>query len=91
MHLRVIAIVAAFCSAQVAAQPAAPPPVSIAIAPAAADPGAEIVCRKVKDTGSLIRTKKTCHTKSQWAYIADQNQRFGRQMVEDGTGRPAGN
>jgi hypothetical protein len=76
-------------------QPAVPtsatPQVVIENAPQAIDPGAEIVCRKVKETGSLIKSKKTCHTKSQWAYIDEQHQRLGRQMVQDGTTRPAGN
>jgi molybdenum-dependent DNA-binding transcriptional regulator ModE len=71
------------------AQTAAPAPV-VNVVPSV-DPGQEIVCRKVKETGSLIKAKKTCHSKAQWAYIDDQNQTLGRKMVEDGTTRPAGN
>ncbi len=73
-----------------AQQPAAGPAPQVAAAPAA-DAGQEIICRKTKETGSLIKAKKTCHSKSQWAYIDDQNQTLGRRMVEDGTTRPAGN
>jgi hypothetical protein len=85
-----IVIVAGALGASATAQPATP---QVVIEPAAptVDLGAEMVCRKVKETGSLVKSKKTCHTKSQWSYIDDQHQRFGRQMVQDGTTRPAGN
>ena len=85
-----IAFVAAAFAAPATAQLATP---QITIEPAAptVDPGAEMICRKVKETGSLVKSKKTCHTKSQWSYIDDQHQRVGRQMVQDGTTRPAGN
>ena len=74
-------------SAAFASEPAATP-----VAPAAAtDNSQEIICRKDKETGSLVKTKKTCHSRAQWAYIDDTNQQFGRQIVQDGTSRPAGN
>lgn len=60
--------------------PPPPPPVPNS------DPMQQTVCRKQLETGSLVRSKKTCHTKAQWAYIDDANQSFGRKMVEDGLG-----
>lgn len=67
----------------VAAEPAAPPP--------AVDPAKQTVCRKDLETGSLVRSKRTCHTKAQWTYIDDENQRFSRKLVEDSTSKPGGN
>jgi hypothetical protein len=73
-----------------AAEPVAP--AAVAPAPAAAAPEAEkLICRRIAETGSLVKSKKTCHSKSQWAYIDERNQQLGRAMVEDGTSRQAGN
>jgi hypothetical protein len=58
----------------------------ITLAPAAAAPVAdrmqETVCRKDKETGSLVKTKKTCHTRAQWQYIDQTNQNFSRDLVD---------
>lgn len=42
----------------------------------------ETVCRRDKETGSLVKSKKTCHTRAQWAYIDDTNQAFSRDLVD---------
>ena len=62
-------------------------------APAAAKPdrSEEIVCRKDKVIGSLISTKKTCHSRAQWAYIDDTNQAFSRDLVDQTRTKPGGN
>lgn len=73
-------------SAATASEPAVAPPVP-ATATAAADPEMEMICRKSKETGSLIKAKKQCHTKSQWAYIDEQNQKLGRNLVDETRGR----
>ena len=86
----IVASVVTLFEMPLAAQPVAPP-VVVGATGSAVDPGAELICRRVKETGSLVKSKKACHTKSQWSYIDDQHQRFGRQMVQDGTSRPAGN
>ena len=69
--------------------PAAPTPP--AIAAAEPDRMQQMVCRKDKETGSLVKTKKTCHTRAQWAYIDDVNQSAGRDLVDNNRGRPSGN
>ena len=51
----------------------------------------QMICRKDKETGSLVRSKKTCHTKAQWAYIDDENQGMSRRMVEDNTTKSGSN
>ncbi len=73
---------------QAAAAPA--PAAPAAAVPTEAPPEDKLVCRRTAETGSLIKTKKACHTKSQWAYIDERNQQLSRQMVEDGTTRQGG-
>lgn len=82
-HCLLLGVASAAFAAEPAAAPAAPT--------AAADNSQEIICRKDKETGSLVKTKKTCHSRAQWAYIDDTNQQFSRKMVEDSTTRPGGN
>ena len=69
-----------------AAEPAAPPAAS-----AEPDRMQQTVCRKDKVIGSLIATKKTCHTRSQWAYIDEKNQSFSRDMVDSTRTKSGGN
>jgi hypothetical protein len=42
-----------------------------------------MICRYDKETGSLVKGKKTCHTKAQWQYIDDTNQSFANRLVDD--------
>ena len=51
----------------------------------------QIVCRKDKVIGSLISTKKTCHSRAQWAYIDDTNQAFSRDLVDSTRTKPGSN
>jgi hypothetical protein len=67
-------------------------PVTITVPPVSAvDRSQEIVCRKEKETGSLVKTKKTCHSRAQWAYIDDVNQSQTRTMQDDMRTKPGGN
>jgi predicted secreted protein len=72
-----------------AAEPAATP--TPATASAAQDRMQQIVCRKDKVIGSLVSTKKTCHSRAQWAYIDDTNQAFSRDLVDSTRTRQGGN
>ena len=78
MGTRVLLAATALMFGVAAADAPAPP------APEAAktDRSQETVCRKEKTIGSLIATKKTCHTRAQWAYIDDTNQAFSRDLVD---------
>lgn len=77
-------IVAAAALAPAAAQaPAAAP----AAAPAV-DKSKEIVCKREKETGSLVKAKRTCLTRQQWAYVQDTNQQFARDLNNSTTSRP---
>lgn len=77
-----------------AAEPtAAPAPVAVAapVAAAPVDPMQQTVCRRDVETGSLVKKKKTCHTRAQWAYIDDFNQGFSRDLVDTTRTRSGGN
>ena len=49
-----------------------------------------IVCRKIKETGSLVRTKKLCFTQSEWDQIAEVERRGATRMVDELSGKPSG-
>ena len=55
------------------------------------DPMQQVVCRRDRETGSLVKSKKTCHTRAQWQYIDDTNQAFGRDLVDTTRTRSGGN
>jgi predicted transglutaminase-like cysteine proteinase len=61
-----------------------------AAAPAAApvDKSQEVVCRREKETGSLVKARKTCLTRRQWAYVQDANQQVARQLNDSTMSRP---
>ncbi|KAB7644157.1 hypothetical protein [Polymorphobacter fuscus] len=61
------------------------------VAGATTDKNQEIVCRKEKETGSLVKSKKTCHSRAQWAYIDDVNQNQTRTMADEMRTRSGGN
>ena len=59
--------------------------------PTLTDKSQEIVCRKEKETGSLVKSKKTCHSRAQWQYIDDTNQAQTRTMADDMRTKQGGN
>ena len=64
---------------------------AVTIPPAVADKSQDIVCRKEKETGSLVKSKKTCHSRAQWSYIDDVNQQQTRTMADDMRTKQGGN
>lgn len=56
--------------------------------PPPADP---IICRRYEETGSLVKKRKVCKTKSQWAKSTSEMQETLNRFVEDRRTRPAGN
>ncbi len=69
---------------------AAEPAATAAVA-APTDRMQQMVCRRDKETGSLVKSKKTCHTRAQWQYIDDTNQAFSRDLVDATRTKPGGN
>ena len=51
----------------------------------------EVVCKSEIETGSLVKRRKQCLTRKQWAYVNDQHESAARKMVDDNMGRPPGN
>lgn len=75
-----------------AATPApAAPPTTKSAETASADKADEVICRRQQETGSLVKVRKTCHTRSQWAYIQQENKRMATEFVLNNSGRPSGN
>lgn len=67
-----------------AAAPAAAPPA----APAAGKARDTIVCKRIAETGSLVRKRKICYSAHDWERIA-WAARAGSQALQDGNmGRP---
>lgn len=57
----------------------------------AVDPLDKMICRRQAETGSLVRARRECHTRRQWAYLDEQHQAAGRTLVDDTRSRPNGN
>ncbi|WP_310476235.1 hypothetical protein, partial [Sandarakinorhabdus sp.] len=66
--------------AAAALAPAAAQAPTTAASPAAIDKNKEVVCKREKETGSLVKAKRTCLTREQWAYVSDTNQQFARDL-----------
>ena len=83
--------VAAPVTAPVGTAPAVAPPTTKSAEAAADDRANEMICRKTLETGSLVKQRKICHTRSQWAYIEQESRRLGQQLILDAQQRQTGN
>lgn len=79
----VLIVAAAAWAPAVAQAPAAAP-----TAAPAADKSKEIICKREKETGSLVKAKRTCLTRQQWTYVQDTNQQFARDLNNSTMSRP---
>lgn len=50
----------------------------------------KVLCKKIAETGSLVKRTKVCLTRAQWNRSAENNRRYGEQLQDDLRGRPAG-
>ncbi len=50
----------------------------------------KIVCRKIKETGSLVRKKKMCFTQAEWDRLAEAEHKGVGKLVDDLSGKPGG-
>lgn len=65
-----ILIIAAMAAASVAAPSVAQDKPAVQ-AQAPADPASDLVCRRIEETGQLVKKKKkVCHTRAEWDRIA---------------------
>jgi predicted transglutaminase-like cysteine proteinase len=81
-------IIAAATLAPAAAQAQTAAPVAAPPAAAPVDKSQEIICKREKETGSLVKAKRTCLTRQQWAYVQDTNQQFARELNNSTMSRP---
>lgn len=84
--LALIIAAATLVPAAVQAQTAAPAAAQPAAVPV--DKSQEIICKREKETGSLVKAKRTCLTRQQWAYVQDTNQQFARDLNNSTMSRP---
>ena len=79
-----------FCSLVLgAALIAAPAQASGGTSEASADQE-ELVCKKVLETGSLVRKTKVCLTRAQWEKQARGHSQYGRDLQDALSTRPCG-
>ena len=65
-----ILLIAAMAATAVAAPVAAQDKPAVE-AQAQTDPAAQLICKRVEETGSLVKKKKkTCHTRAEWDKLA---------------------
>jgi hypothetical protein len=69
--MRIGILLIAAMAATAPAAPAAAQEKPAVQAQAQADPASDLVCRRVEETGSLVKKKKrVCHTRAEWDRIA---------------------
>lgn len=91
MKHRLFAVMIAACAlAPAAAQTTNGQPVTPAAPPTAApvDKNQEVICKREKETGSLVKAKRTCLTRQQWAYVLETNSNFARDLADSTRSRP---
>lgn len=59
-------------------------------APVAAPLPAKKICRSYQTTGSIMPSRRTCHTKSEWALIDADNQEQAERIKSGNITRPPG-
>ena len=75
-------------AAAAVAPAAAQTPEAAPTAAAPVDKSKVIICKREKETGSLVKAKRTCLTRQQWAYVQDTNQQFARDLNNSTMSRP---
>jgi hypothetical protein len=53
-----------------------------AVAPTETPPAEKKVCKRVVETGSLVKGKKVCMTRKEWNAVADNARQQGQDMQE---------
>lgn len=59
-------------------------------AKAEASDGERIICRKMEDTGSLVRKTKVCLTRDQWRQSGDNGEKYARELADGLRTKPGG-
>ncbi len=56
-----------------------------------ANPADRLICRRMPETGSIVRTRRQCFTRAEWDRIAESQQRGAGKMVQELSGGFNGN
>ena len=80
----------ALVMAMFALAPLAPVMAQTTPAPAATPAPEKKICRSYQTTGSIIPSRRTCPTKSEWALIDSDNQQQTERMKSGNVTRPPG-
>jgi len=48
------------------------------------------ICRSFAETGSLVKKRRVCHTKAEWARLNERTSDEAIRLVEENRGRPPG-
>lgn len=72
-----MSVSALFVALMLAEASAATPP---AAGPAAPRPEDKITCRKILEIGSLVKGQRVCHTRAEWAKLADLGRRDAEEL-----------
>jgi hypothetical protein len=79
--LMFVSVATALFATPAVAQTAAPAAAPAATASATADPMDQVVCKRIEETGSLVKKKKkTCATRRQW----EANAAKSREALDQG-------
>ena len=57
----------------------------------AGNDGERLICRRIPDTGSLVRTRRQCFTRAEWDRIAESAQRGAGRTISELAGGFNGN
>lgn len=51
--------------------------------PSASSEQERLICRRMPETGSLVRARRQCFTKAQWDQIAESQRRGASRMIQE--------
>nr|WP_295374268.1 hypothetical protein [uncultured Sphingosinicella sp.] len=54
-------------------------------------PADQVVCRRFAETGSLVKKRRVCYTRAQWAKMNERTQDAARQFVDENRSVVSGN
>lgn len=57
---------------------------------AAANDEAKVICKRFRETGSLVKTRKQCMTQADWDRVSASQREGSRRMIEELSTRPCG-
>lgn len=91
MSVRRLLLVTAFAACSIPAFAEEPGKSMVEPQPGGSAESQKVICKKVAETGSLVKRTKVCLTRDQWNRSAENHRRYGEQLQDELRGRPGGN